>query len=215
MRFFLLLLTAIISYALGNLNGSILVSRLSKHSDVRRYGSGNAGLTNYFRTFGVSGMAVVIAIDVLKAVIAALIGGALLGIVDNQVVGKIFAGFCVIMGHMFPVLFQFKGGKGVLSGISMLFVVDWRVGLICTAVFAVIVIFTRYVSLGSVVGSALAPLLMLAFGFSGLECLLCLLCALLIIVKHAENIVRLIGGTENKLDLKKHAPKADDEEEMY
>jgi glycerol-3-phosphate acyltransferase PlsY len=200
MRTLYLILIAIISYALGSLNGAIIAGHFILHKDVRRYGSRNAGLTNYYRNFGTTGIIVLVLIDVLKTVIAVLIGGALMNKVDAKEVGMLFAGFCVILGHMFPALFQFRGGKGVLSGITMAFLMDWRVGLCCLLTFLILLLFTRYVSLGSVVGAALCPVYLWIFGHERLSIILGALCALLIVIKHAENIVRLISGTERRID---------------
>lgn len=211
MRVLLLILTAVIAYYLGSLNGAIIAARFVFHKDVRDYGSGNAGLTNYYRSFGVPGLAIVAGIDIVKSILAVIIGGALLGIADAKLVGKLFAGFCLIMGHVYPAFYQFRGGKGVMCAFVTALLVDWRVGLCCLVAFAVIVIFTRYVSLGSVISMALFPLLMLVFGHEGLHCVLALLCALLVIVKHAENIVRLIGGTENRLQINSRRPARDED----
>ena len=211
MRVLLLILTAAIAYYLGSLNGAIIAARFVFHKDVRNYGSGNAGLTNYYRSFGMPGLAIVAGIDILKSVLAVIIGGALLGIVGAKPVGKLFAGFCLIMGHVYPAYYQFRGGKGVMCAYVTAFLVDWRVGLCCLIAFAVVVIFTRYVSLGSMIGAALCPLLMLAFGHDGLACILALLCALLVIVKHAENIIRLLRGTENRLRLGSRRPVRDED----
>ena len=114
MRTFVLIIIAVISYLLGSLNGSIIVSRRLFHKDIRRYGSGNAGLTNFHRTFGLAGFVLVFLIDFFKAFIAAQIGGALMGIFGYAMVGKLFAGFCAMLGHSYPVFFGFRGGKGVL-----------------------------------------------------------------------------------------------------
>ena len=202
MKVLLLILTAAIAYFLGGVNGAIIISKCFYRRDIRNFGSGNAGLTNYFRTFGGVSTLLVIAIDIVKSIIAVNIGGWLLGTVDAKVVGKLFAGFCLIMGHMYPAYYHFRGGKGVLCGVTMAFAVDWRVGLGCLAVFFIVVVFTRYVSLGSMLGALACPVLLWVFGYQTLEGVLGLLCALLIVVKHAENIVRLIGGTERKLELK-------------
>ena len=201
MRTLYLILTAIIGYCLGSINGAIIAGFFVPHKDVRRYGSRNAGLTNYYRNFGTPGLVLLVLIDVLKAVIAVLIGGALMNKVEAKEVGMLFAGFCVILGHMFPALFQFRGGKGVLSGVTMAFLVDWRVGLCCLLTFLILVLFTRYVSLGSVVGSVLCPVYLWIFGHERLSIILGALCALLIVIKHAENIVRLVSGTERRIDL--------------
>lgn len=211
MTVLLLLVSAIIAYCLGSINGAIIAARFVFHKDVRDYGSGNAGLTNYFRTFGVPGMAIVAGIDIVKSVLAVLIGGALLNIVGAKLPGELFAGFCLIMGHIYPAFYQFRGGKGVVCAAVMAFTVDWRVGLCCLITFLVIVIFTRYVSLGSIIGTAACPLLMLAFDYEGLPCLLALFCALLVIVKHSGNIVRLIRGTESKFHIHTRRPVQDED----
>lgn len=207
-KFFLLLLIAIISYAFGNINGAIISSKYIWKKDIRDFGSGNAGLTNFYRTFGFAGAALVVATDVIKTVIPVFVGGWLLGtledpagVIDYAAIGELFAGFCVMMGHAFPALYQFKGGKGVLCGGVVAFIVDWRVGLICLLVFVLIVIFTRYVSLGSVCCSVFLPLFMLIFGHKAIENVLALFCALLLILKHSANIGRLISKTEPKLEL--------------
>ena len=212
MRTFLLIVTAIIAYALGSINGAIITGRFVFHKDVRSYGSGNAGLTNYYRNFGTPGIVLLVVIDVLKAVAAVLIGGALLKRFDAREIGMLFAGFCMILGHMFPAYYQFRGGKGVLSGVTMAFLVDWRVGLCCLLTFLILVLFTRYVSLGSVAGAALFPVYLWIFGHEKLSIVLGVLCALLIVIKHAENIVRLIGGTERRLNLGVDHRKRDDED---
>ena len=213
MTVLLLILIAAIAYGLGGINGAIVASWVLHNKDVRNYGSHNAGLTNYFRTFGAAGVVVVIGIDIVKAVIAVLIGRALLGIVGAPVVGKLFAGFCLILGHMFPAFHRFKGGKGALCGEVLAFMVDWRVGLLMLVVFVLVIIFTRYVSLGSMLAALSFPILLWSFNYGTLEGILALLCALLVIVKHAENIVRLIGGTESKLNFKKSAHGGDEDEE--
>ena len=212
MRTLFLILTAIISYFLGSINGAIIAGRYVFHKDVRSYGSGNAGLTNYFRNFGTPGIVLLVLIDVLKAVAAVLIGGALLKRFDAREVGMLFAGFCMILGHMFPAYYQFRGGKGVLSGVTMAFLVDWRAGLCCLLTFLIIVLFTRYVSLGSILGSALFPIFLLVFGHDKLSVILGLLCALMIVIKHAENILRLIGGTERRIEFTGNRRRQDDDD---
>ena len=212
MRTLYLILTALIAYMLGSLNGAIITGRFIFHKDVRRYGSGNAGLTNYYRIFGTPGLVVLVLIDVLKTVAAVLIGGALMNLADAREVGMLFAGFCTILGHMFPVIYQFRGGKGALCGVTMAFLVDWRVGLCCLLTFLILLLFTRYVSLGSIVGAALCPVYLWIFGHEKLCIILGLLSALLIVIKHAENIVRLIGGKERRFDLGGSRKKSDDDD---
>ena len=110
----LLAAIAVFSYLLGGLNGAIIASKYVFHRDVRDYGSGNAGLTNFYRTFGAPGLAIVIGTDVLKTVIAVVAGGLIMGTQGAASTGQVFAGFCVMLGHIYPVFYGFRGGKGVL-----------------------------------------------------------------------------------------------------
>lgn len=199
MNTFLLFVIAIICYFLGGINGALLASRLLHNTDIRSFGSHNAGLTNYLRTYGYAGCALVIATDVLKTVIAVLIGGWLLGTRGYPVTGRAFACFCVMLGHIWPYFYQFRGGKGVLCAGTAVLLIDWRVGLFCWVVFLIVVLFTRYVSLGSITASVFLPIGMLIFSHRGIDVWLTLFCALLLIGKHYQNILRLIGGKESKL----------------
>lgn len=196
-----LAITGIAAYLLGGINGAIIASMNFFKKDIRNFGSGNAGLTNFARTFGVNGAVIVIIVDVLKTVIAVLLGRWLLGLVGYPMVGKMFAGFCAMLGHVYPVYYRFHGGKAVLCAGTIAWMADWRVGLICWSVFLIIVVFTKYVSLGSLLACIFLPICIWVFGYSGLEGLLGLLCSLLMIFAHRENIKRLRDGTESKLKI--------------
>ena len=198
---FLLLIIAVVSYLLGGLNGAIIASKTLYRNDVRRHGSHNAGLTNYLRTFGPGGVAIVLLTDVLKSVVAVLFGGWLLGTQGFASTGKIFACFCLMLGHVWPVIYQFRGGKGVLcAGVGVL-LVDWRMGLMCWGVFLACVLLTRYVSFGSICCSIFFPIGLIIFGYPWIDVVLALLCALLLICKHGKNIRRLLKGEESKFSL--------------
>lgn len=206
----MLALTAIIGYIMGSVNGSIIVSRFLFGSDVRRQGSGNAGLTNFYRTYGITGIVGVIAIDVLKGVLGTLIGGLLLNLAapvgfeaEFTDVGRLVATFCVILGHVFPIFYGFKGGKGILTGVSCVFVVDYHAAIIALVIFAIVVVATHYVSLGSVLSTMSVPVTLLANGFSGICMILTIVSVALIVIKHAENISRLIHHKEPKISFKK------------
>ena len=206
----MLALTAIIGYIMGSVNGSIIVSRFLFGSDVRRQGSGNAGLTNFYRTYGITGIVGVIAIDVLKGVLGTLIGGLLLKLAapagfeaEFTDVGRLVATFCVILGHVFPIFYGFKGGKGILTGVSCVFVVDYHAAIIALVIFAIVVVATHYVSLGSVLSTMSVPVTLLANGFSGICMILTIVSVALIVIKHAENISRLIHHKEPKISFKK------------
>ena len=200
----LLVLIAAAAYVLGSVNGSIIVSRYLFHSDVRTMGSGNAGLTNFYRNYGPKGIAGVLGIDIAKAVLAALIGGLVFPLATGDQalkpeyvdIGRLFAVFCLILGHVFPVFYGFRGGKGILCGVSAVFIVDYNAGVIALVVFVLAFLLTRYVSLGSVLGTISVPVTLLAKGFSGLCLILACLSVLLVIMKHGENIVRIIRHKE-------------------
>ena len=203
MTVLLLIVTALIAYTLGGLNGAIIASNVFFHDDVRRHGSGNAGLTNFNRTYGVKGIVLVLAVDVLKTLISALIGGWLLSIVDARAVGQVFGGFCAILGHAAPLWYGFKGGKGVLCAGTMILLVNPVAGLCCWAVFILVAICTRYISLSSCIACLMGPVFLRIFGGSGLEVLLVLFCALVVFFKHAENILRIINGSESRFTFNK------------
>ena len=197
------ILAAVIAYLLGNLNGAVVISRLVAHEDVRTKGSGNAGLTNFTRNYGSATSVFVIFIDVGKAVAACLIGGLLLKSYGHYTDGVALGGLFVILGHDFPALLGFKGGKGILSGVTVALMLDWRIGLFVFGIFLVAYFLTKYVSLGSVLSSG-------SFGFfyawahwgEGWFPIVVGFCLSgLIVWMHRGNIVRLVKGEERKTNL--------------
>ena len=201
---------AAIAYFCGCFNGAVIVSKYILRDDVRNHGSGNAGLTNFYRTFGGSLTLVVILTDVLKAVIAVLIGMWIAGHPpfgnDSLVVyGKYWAGLFCLLGHMFPCMFQFKGGKGILSGGTIIIMIDWRVALVGWGGFILLFLLTRYVSLGS--SSTGIDLPIVTWFVYRDWVLLVLICIMggLILWKHRSNIARLISGTESKFSFHRKA----------
>ncbi len=196
-----LIVTALACYFLGNHNGAICVSAML-HDDVRNHGSGNAGLTNFIRNYGASRSVLVILIDVCKAVLACWLGRAMLTPYDLALEGAVLGGVCVMVGHDFPALMGFRGGKGILSGWFIAWMIDWRVGLMIFIVFAGAYLLTQYVSLGSVLAAATFGIgfgifyydnpwvLAGTFFMSGLT-----------IFQHRGNIRRLFKGQERKTNL--------------
>ena len=208
----LLGVAAVFAYFCGCFNGAVIVSKYILRNDVRNHGSGNAGLTNFDRTFGVPGLAIVIGTDVLKTVIAVVAGGLIMGTQGAAATGQVFAGFCVMLGHIYPVFYGFRGGKGVLCAETMLLIVSFPTGLVALLIFVGIVWATRYVSLGSICGALIAPIGVLA-ACGKLPALLSLFCVILLVVKHRSNIGRLIRHQESKLSFKKDlSDKFDDED---
>ncbi|MCD7858972.1 MAG: glycerol-3-phosphate acyltransferase [Firmicutes bacterium] len=194
-------LAAIGAYLLGNLNGAICVSALL-HDDVRKHGSGNAGLTNFIRSYGTGKAILVVLIDVLKAVVACMLGGLLLRADGLWLEGTMLGCIFVMLGHDFPVFLGFKGGKGILSGAVCAYCMDWRIGLIVTAVFLAAYLATGYVSLGSVLGALGFAICFAVFHHDSVFVLGGgIFLGVLTIFMHRENLVRLVKGTERKTNL--------------
>lgn len=204
MELFLWILIIVLGYALGNLNGALLISKILIHDDVRTHGSGNAGLTNFFRTYGGFLSLLVIVIDVGKTVAACLIAQALLGPYGFAMEAKMVAGVAAILGHSYPAASQFKGGKGILSGAALAACLDWRVFAIIFSIFLLAVIFTRYVSLGSVLaGAAFSVSFCALYWGNWVICGLAVFAGAFVIVRHRANIGRLIHHNESKLSFHK------------
>ena len=197
--FMVMLLPAVIAYFCGCFNGSVIVSKYILRDDIRGHGSGNAGLTNFYRTFGGLLTFVVIACDVLKMVIAVKLGGALMG---GTVAAQYWCGLFCLLGHMFPVMFHFKGGKGILSGGTLAIMIDWRVAIVVWGGWFILVLLTRYVSLGSVWAGGSFPFAPWAcFPHLPFAIVLSFITGGLVVWQHRANIGRLIHGNENKFYL--------------
>jgi len=199
-------LSAVIAYLLGCFNGAVIVSKYILRDDVRDHGSGNAGLTNFHRTFGGGLTAVVILCDVIKAILALLISQWIFAAwrwSGAQEMAQYWAAMFCLLGHMFPVMFHFKGGKGILSGGTIAIMIDWRIALVVWGGFLILVILTRYVSLGSCWAGASFPFATF-FVFHNLWLtVLGVICGGLVLWQHRSNIKRLLNGTENKLRFRK------------
>lgn len=204
---FTVALTLLVSYLLGCFNGSVMTSHFIIRDDVRQHGSGNAGLTNFYRTYGARYALCVIICDMGKTVLACLIGGYLMHwVVGDWTLGLLIAGIGCELGHMFPVFFGLRGGKGILSG-GVLVLLDWRVALIAWGLFAVLWLTTRYVSLGSIAATASMPVsVFLLMGHNWLYTVLSAAIAALVIWCHRGNIQRLLTGTEKKFHWHVDAP---------
>ena len=192
---------ALAGYFLGNHNGALCVS-LMMGDDVRTHGSGNAGLTNFIRSYGTGRAALVVAIDAGKAVLACLLSGLLLEPLGYGLLGKALGGLFVMLGHVYPALQGFKGGKGILSGWFIAWCVDYRIGILIGVVFFVVYLLTQYVSLGSVLGALAFAIGFVLFYHENIWVCLCgVLMAALTLFAHRGNILRLIKGQERKTNL--------------
>ena len=192
----------IAAYLLGNLNGAVVVSHVIAHEDVRTKGSGNAGLTNFTRNYGTHSSIFVVLIDMGKAILACALGGLLLkkyGLYDE---GVALGGLGVILGHDFPALLGFKGGKGILSGVTVALMMDWKLGLLVFSIFLAAYFLTHYVSLGSILSAG-------SFGFfyawahpgKIFPIIVGFFLSAVIVWMHRGNIGRLIRGEERKTNL--------------
>lgn len=203
------IVVAILSYLIGSINFSIIISKRVAGFDVREKGSGNAGTTNMLRTVGKKAALITLVCDILKGVISillALLIGKIAKEANNSILVQI-AGILVIIGHTFPIFFKFKGGKGVATAVGVLLTTNWQIGLICLIFGLVLIALTRMVSLGSITAAILFPILVLFiktnYIVEGNYFIYSLIIAVMVVFNHRENVKRLLSGTENKLSFKK------------
>ena len=201
-----ILICMVIPYLLGSLNFAIIFSKLFYHDDIRKYGSGNAGMTNMLRTYGKLPALATLLCDMLKGAVAVLFG---LLIFSDW--GSAVAGLFVVLGHMFPCFYKFKGGKGVATTAMVVLATNPLVFVILLAIFLIIVIGTKFVSLGSVMCVMIYPYLLSRFEI-GPNVLSGIIIAALVIFMHRSNIKRLMTGQESKISLKSKKKKPAQEE---
>ncbi len=201
---------AIIAYAIGSINFSVIISRKVAGFDVREKGSGNAGSTNMLRSVGKKAALITLCCDILKGVVSiliAIIAGFIAKESANPATLVQIAALCVVIGHTYPIFFEFRGGKGVATSLGIIILVNWKIGLICLVFALALMIITRMVSLGSVSAAVLFPILTFAFSenyiVEGNYFIFGILLAAIVIFNHRTNIKRIIEGKENKLSFKK------------
>jgi glycerol-3-phosphate acyltransferase PlsY len=208
------LLIVAASYLLGSIPTGYLLVRLFRHQDIRQAGSGNIGATNVLRAGGMSLGAATFLLDMLKGCSAVWLGALLGGLLlphcplDKLYEAEALAALCAVLGHVFPVWLRFRGGKGVATGFGVFLAATPLAALAAISVFFLILAISRYVSLASILGAASFPpfAYFLVHGdrppfFIAVE----IAVALIIIVKHHQNIRRLIAGTESRLGKRKSA----------
>ena len=215
-------LILIAAYLIGSISFAVILSKKISGEDIRNSGSGNAGATNMLRVHGKGAGAATLLGDALKGVVAVLIGmladkiitsqaGLQLGWFEQNILFgnlKYLAGVFVVLGHDFPVFFGFKGGKGVATSLGVMLMTDWRIGLVIAVSAILIMVISRYVSLGSIIGGMLYPIAVIALmigkgDINPIYFVSALALGVITILKHHANIKRLISGTENKLFSKK------------
>lgn len=198
-------LVGLIAYLIGSVNFAIIFSKKFAGFDVREKGSKNAGTTNVLRTVGKKAAILTLICDILKGVVAVLIAILATKIWNHADVEilKYLAGFMAIVGHTFPVFYGFKGGKGVATSLGVLLMVHTQIGIICLVFALIIMIATKWVSLGSILAATLFPILTVFMVDNYVVKIISILIGLLVIFNHRTNIKRLKQGTENKLSFKK------------
>lgn len=203
------IIIAIVAYAIGSISFSVIFSRKMAGFDVREKGSGNAGSTNVLRSVGKKAAAITLICDILKGVVSILLA-LLLGVIfkdaDKALLVQI-AAIAVILGHTFPIFFEFRGGKGVATALGILLMINWQIGLICLVFALVLMAITREVSLGSIAAAILYPVLTLFISehyiVDGNYFIFSIILAVIVVFNHRANVKRILNGTENKLSFKK------------
>ena len=201
----LLIVIAAVSYFLGSLSSPLLLAQFVFHKNIRRRGK-TVTLASFVKAFGTKWGAAAVAIDIVKSVIAVLIGALLMGIPGEgfPVIGKLFAGFCLVLGEVFPVQREFRGGRGVIPLLVALWLTDWRIGILAIGVFVAVLALSQYMSLSSLcacfVGVIGTWIFVDAEQLKGLSGVLVLFSFLVILWRHRGNIEKLIGGKEPKIN---------------
>ncbi|TYQ12996.1 UNVERIFIED_CONTAM: glycerol-3-phosphate acyltransferase PlsY [Acetivibrio alkalicellulosi] len=199
----MILVVFLIGYLLGSINTSLVVGKFYG-VDVRKHGSGNAGMTNTLRTIGKMPAVFVIVGDILKGILACIIGYYILRNFQTiEGLGTMVAGLGAIIGHNWPLYFGFKGGKGVLTTFAVIMMMQPYVGLMLLAVFVIILLITKYVSLGSIIAAGLFPIISIIIGKGVVFSVFAAIIGILVIIRHVKNIERLISKTESKFGSKK------------
>ena len=198
---------AIVAYVIGSINFAVLFSKKFAGFDVREKGSKNAGTTNVLRTVGVKAALLTLVCDILKgvaAVLSAILAKSMWTGFDVQTL-KYIAGLMVIIGHTYPIFYEFKGGKGVATAIGVLLMLNWKIGLICLAFGLIIIALSKMVSLGSMCAAVLFPILTIFMqkDITWLQIILCFAIGIFVVFNHRTNIKRIKQGKENKLSFKK------------
>ena len=205
------IIVALVAYLIGSVSFSVIISKKMAGFDVREKGSGNAGATNMLRSVGTKAAVLTLLCDALKGVVAiifAIIVGAIAKNSDKALLVQI-AGILVVIGHTFPVFFNFKGGKGVATSLGVLLMTNWKIGLICLVFALVLMALTRMVSMGSVGAAVLFPVLVLFINTNytisdgSSYFVYSIILALIVAFNHRSNIQRILDGTENKISFKK------------
>ena len=208
----MLLFSALIGYFLGSINFAIYISKSAYKKDIRTFGSGNAGSTNVMRTFGTKAALIVLLGDIMKSFISVTLTMLLCGVEVAYV-----AGLSAMVGHCYPIYYQFKGGKGFATAAGLVLAADPLAFIICAVIFVAVVATSKFISAGSIMAAMFLPLVLNMLyrssgGLPGTMAICSILLALFIIFRHKENIARLMKGEEKKFSFKKSVPTSNETE---
>ena len=202
------IITIVVSYLLGSINTSIILSK-AKKNDIRSHGSGNAGATNVLRVMGKAAAAIVVIGDALKAFVAVWVSWLIAYYCNvpapESLVLKYLAVIAVVLGHDFPLFFGFRGGKGIVTSVAIIFALDWRLGIMVLGTGVLCIVLTRFVSLGSLVGCIIFPLFCIAkymdlpWSYESAVIIPAVILGALGAWRHSGNIKKLTSGTERKI----------------
>ena len=198
------IISAVFAYFVSGLNPAIIMSKAIYKKDIRTCGSGNPGFTNFKRVFGNKYAWFVFVLDILKGAVISVVAGLLFrAYVGSWALGVAYAGLFAMLGHAFPIYYGFKGGKGLLVCLSTVWFIDWRAGAIATAVLFIMLPLTKYMSLSTMSALVAGAVAVAAFGGGLAVSIMYAVCVLFVIVRHKQNIVRLVQGTESKFSFGK------------
>lgn len=198
------IISAVFAYFVSGLNPAIIMSKAIYKKDIRTCGSGNPGFTNFKRVFGNKYACFVFVLDILKGAVISVVAGLLFrAYVGSWALGVAYAGLFAMLGHAFPIYYGFKGGKGFLVCLSTVWFIDWRAGAIATAVLVIMLPLTKYMSLSTMSALVAGAVAVAAFGGGLAVSIMYAVCVLFVIVRHKQNIVRLVQGTESKFSFGK------------
>ncbi|MBQ2687739.1 MAG: glycerol-3-phosphate 1-O-acyltransferase PlsY [Clostridia bacterium] len=201
MQWFIFVSCILVAYLLGSLNGGIMVTQLLNNADIRESGSGNAGFTNVKRVYGAKSAAIVCIVDIVKTIIACGVGGFVIShfTESSYMAGALLCGLFAQLGHIFPVYYGFKGGKGFICGMTTILVADPLIFLVALAVLFAVTLLSKYVSLGSLSATLSYAVLFVVLHSNDVTAyLIAIALAVVVFISHKENIKRLIKGNENK-----------------
>ena len=198
------IISAVFAYFVSGLNPAIIMSKAIYKKDIRTCGSGNPGFTNFKRVFGNKYAWFVFVLDIFKGAVISVVAGLFFrAYVGSWALGVAYAGLFAMLGHAFPIYYGFKGGKGFLVCLSTVWFIDWRAGAIATAVLVIMLPLTKYMSLSTMSALVAGAVAVAAFGGGLAVSIMYAVCVLFVIVRHKQNIVRLVQGTESKFSFGK------------